>query len=411
MLSKILPKRGFCTVAKHPFVIIGGGCGGLSVAGPLQDLTDEQLVIVEPNDEHYYQAMWTMVGGCLDKVISETIKATKNYIPKNSKHIKSSVKTFHPEENAVTLSDGTKLEYQYLVVAPGIEIDYAKVKGLKEALDDPLSSVTTNYKLESVEKTRKLIKSMKSGTAIFTFPAAPIKCPGAPQKIMYLADDEWRKRGVRDAIKIKYISGIDKQFAVEKYANALIKICNERGLERNYSKQLIEVDHIKKIALFKDVYGSVITEKFDFLHVGPPMKTADVIRQSSIVNPQGFVDVDQHTLQHKKYQNIFSLGDASSVPTSKTAAAVAAQSGVVVDNIKELFNNGINNSVRQYNGYASCPLLVGQKKCIMAEFNAFTGEPMESFPFDQAKARYSMYFVKSLIIPYIYWEFLLRGTT
>jgi len=174
---------------KHKIVIVGGGTAGISVAARLCK-NNSDVAIIEPSEKHYYQPLWTLVGGGI--VPKETTERNeKDYIPAGAVWIKNKVAEFLPDENALVTESGKKIEYEYLVVAAGIQLDWAKVKGLPEALGK--DGVCSNYSYQTVEKTWEFIRTFKSGNAIFTQPNTPIKCGGAPQKIAYLAEDYFRK--------------------------------------------------------------------------------------------------------------------------------------------------------------------------------------------------------------------------
>lgn len=223
------------------------------------------------------------------------------------------------------------------------------------------NGVTSNYSAQSVEKTNEFIKSFKGGNALFTMPSTPIKCAGAPQKIMYLADEQWRKANVRSQTNIQYFTGLGKIFAVDKYANQLLKICKARNLNINYFTDLAEIKPETREAVFNilagEAKGTTLTLPYDFLHVTPPMGAPDFIKASALANADGWVDVNKETLRHNKFNNVYALGDCSSLPTSKTAAAITSQSAVVKSNLLgDIYND--NRDAAKYDGYTSCPVRI-----------------------------------------------------
>ncbi|KAG0044804.1 hypothetical protein BGZ83_009926 [Gryganskiella cystojenkinii] len=396
--------------SSYKVVVVGGGSAGLSVASTLAEtLGNNAVAVVEPSDVHYYQPLWTFVGSGL-KTFDESKMAMKDVMPEKAQWIKDSVASFNPGKNTVTLANGESISYDYLVVAAGIQSNWGKIKNLSETLGK--NGVTSNYSAQSVQKTDEFIKSFKGGNAIFTMPSTPIKCAGAPQKIMYLAEEQWRKAGLRAKTNINYCTGIGKIFAIDKYANQLLRICKERDLNINYFTDLTEIKPDSKEAVFNilggEAKGTTLTLPYDFLHVTPPMSAPDFIKASPISNADGWVDVDKETLRHNKFSNIYGLGDCSSLPTSKTAAAITAQSAVVKNNLLgDIF--GENETIK-YDGYTSCPLITGSDKLILAEFSGYSGKPQETFPFDQSKERLSTYLLTKEIIPDIYWKRMLKGT-
>lgn len=198
---------------KHQIVIIGGGNAGLSVASQLL-LKDNKLdiAIVDPAEKHYYQPAWTLVGGGTFD-ISTTVRNEKDVIPKGTTWIQKGVASFQAEQNQITLQDGATLNYEILIVAPGIQLNWDEVKGLKENLGK--NGVCSNYSFETAPYTFEAIKNLKKGKAIFHNPHTPVKCGGAPHKIMYLAADYFRKHNTLKDIQIEYWSGGTRLFAVE----------------------------------------------------------------------------------------------------------------------------------------------------------------------------------------------------
>jgi len=388
---------------KYEVLIIGGGTAGLTVAAKIAGKV-KSLAIVEPSTKHYYQPLWTLVGGgVFPKEITE--RNERDYIPSSAKWIQDAVSEFFPAENYVTTRSGKKIFYDYLVVCAGIQLDWDKVKGLKETLGK--NGVCSNYSYETVEYTWENIRNLKSGNAIFTQPTTPIKCGGAPQKIAYLAEDYFRKNGVRDAIKVKFITGTPSIFTSPHYAPTLTKHCEDTGIETMFKHSLTEIRADKKEAVFQNLdTNEEFVQPYDMIHVTPPMSAPDFIKNSQLPNEAGWVDVDKETLRHTKFSNIFALGDSSSLPTSKTGAAIRKQAPVAAENLL----NAIAGKplTAKYNGYTSCPLVTGYDSLIMAEFG-YDLKPQETFPFDQNKERYSMYLVKKWVLPQLYWNGMLKG--
>jgi sulfide:quinone oxidoreductase len=385
-------------------VIIGGGAAGITVAAQLQKAQKNlTIAIIEPSENHYYQPAWTLVGGG-EYALEDTVKHEEKLIPQGVEWIKDYAEEIKPEANQVTTKTGKVINYKYLVVCPGIQINWDKIEGFRESLGK--GEVTSNYVKETTSYTWETIRNFQGGTAIFTFPAGAIKCPGAPQKIMYLAEEAFQRQGVRDKTKIIYANATDKMFGVPAYCQPLEEIVTRKGIEVKYNHNLIALKPETKEAVFATSEGETVTLKYDMIHVSPSMTTYDFIKQSPISNEQGWVDVDQYTCQHKVYSNVFSLGDSSSLPTSKTAAAIRKEAPVVVANILALMKQQPTNS--QYNGYACCPLITGYGKTIMAEFD-YTKKPLPSFPLDPTKERASMWLVKKYVLPWLYWNRMLKG--
>ena len=279
-----------------------------------------------------------------------------------------------------------------------------------EAIQEPTYPVGSIYDYNFAQKVQNLRAGFPGGRAVFTQPPQPIKCAGAPQKIMHLSWDTWKQKGVN--AEIQYYSAAPAIFGVPKYAAMLEKLANERNIKVNLQHNLEKVDGRSRIATFKDAKsGNTVEVKFDFLHAVPYQTTPAWLKKTKIVNEAGFVTVDSNTLQHDKYKNIWSLGDCANLPTSKTAAAITGQTPVLVHNLVSVWKNKEKNPhFAQYHGYTSCPILVGENKLILAEFN-YKSEPEETFGALglQDKPRTMFYWLKRYAFLYAYFHLLPRG--
>jgi sulfide:quinone oxidoreductase len=258
-----------------------------------------------------------------------------------------------------------------------------------------------------VDYTWECVSKFQGGTALFTMPNTAVKCGGAPQKIMYLADDHFRKSGVRDKSNVIFASGQGSLFAVEKYRKTLEKVAARKSIDIRIKHNLVEIKPEQKEAIFELLDTKErVTIPFDMIHVTPPMSAPDLIKSSILANATGWVDVDKYTLQHPKFLNVFPIGDCSGLPTSKTGAAIRKQAPVLVKNLISAIQGEPLEA--KYDGYTSCPLVTGYGKLVLAEFD-YEGKPAETFPFDQSKERLSMYLLKAYALPRLYWHGMLRG--
>lgn len=391
--------------AKHQVVIIGGGTAGLTVAARLRRARPAlDVAIVEPSDKHYYQPLWTLVGAGVGTK-EDTVRAEADYIPAGTTWLRDAAEGFDPEHNRVFLRGGGILTYDFLVVAPGIQLNWGAVKGLPETLGQ--NGVSSNYAYELVDKTWEFLRAVKEGNALFTMPSTPIKCGGAPQKIMYLAEHFFRKQGIRDQVQVHFYSAGKAIFGVQKYRDTLERIVKERDIRTHFRQELVEVRGAAREAVFRDLdNGAESVVPYSFLHVVPPQGPPDFIRQSPLAVEGGWAGADKHTLRHPKYGNVFSLGDASALPASRTGAAVRKQAPVLVENLLAVLDG--QEPRASYDGYASCPLITGYGRLVLAEFD-YDGKPAETFPFNQAKERRSMYELKRHGLPLLYWHGMLRG--
>lgn len=390
-------------------VIIGGGAAGTSIANDLLKRSPQLTVaVVEPSSTHYYQPAFTLVGGGVFS-FNKTKKQQSELLPAAVTWYESRAEDFSPGVNTVYLDSGCEIKYDYLVVCPGLQLDFDKIKGLSETIGQ--NNVCCNYSSSHVEYTWQTIQKLQSGRAIFTQPPMPIKCAGAPQKAMYLAADFFKGKGLLKNIDIEFFNAGPAIFGVPFFAKELEKIISGYGITTNYSSNLVEIDGPAKKATFevKDSLGntSLVYRDFDMIHVTPPQSAPDFIKKSVLSDEAGWLDVNPGSLQHKTYHNIFGLGDVINTPNAKTAAAVRKQVPVVVDNILRLIANSSVEST--YTGYGSCPLTTSRSKVMLAEFS-YGGEVTPSFPLlDPRKNRYVWWLVKRYGLPWLYWRIMLKG--
>ena len=397
----------------HPTIlIVGGGAAGVAVANTYRRQDKEiDIAIIEPAEKHYYQPGFTVIGGGA-YTMKETTKNEADLIHPSVTWIKEYAESFQPEANTVTLRSGEVVSYDYLVVCPGLQLDWHKVEGLQETIGK--NNVCSNYSPDTVEYTWQSIKEMiakGSGTALFTQPPMPIKCAGAPQKIMYLAADRFRKKGILEKFNIEFCTAGPAIFGIPFFAKALAKVAVGYGIKSNFNTNLVAIDGPNKTATFEVTDGegnkTRIDKAFDMIHVTPPQSAPDFIKNSPLANAAGWVDVHDKTLQHTQYPNVFGLGDVASTGNAKTAAAVRKQVPVLVDNLTSVIKQ---TELREgYDGYGSCPLTTSLNGVILAEF-AYGGKITPSFPFvDPRKSRWIWWLGKTSIFPWMYWHLMLKG--
>ena len=424
--SAITAQRNFATASpvssaarNHRVVVVGGGTAGLAISHQLLrsgKFAQDDIAVVDPALWHHYQPGWTLVGGGL-KTKEELRSPLHSLIAPKIKFYNEGVDTFSSEDNFVTLGNGDKVSYEQLVVAPGLSVNYGSFKGLPEALANPDSLVSSIYGYDTCDKVFPTIEKLQHGVAIFTQPAGVIKCAGAPQKIMWLALDYWKRAGLYDpsnpsgsAIKIDFATGLPVMFGVPKYSAKLEELRKERGVGGLFQHDLVAIEG--NTATFARPDGKEqLSRHFDLLHVVPKMGPPEFVKKSTLANEAGYVDVDQGTTRHNKYPNVWSAGDASSLPTSKTAAAITAEAPVLVHNLLRSMEG--KEPEATYDGYTSCPLLTEYGKVLLAEFK-YGGEPKETFgkwfDIDQATPRRSFYHLKKDFFPWVYCLSMVKGT-
>ena len=396
---------------EHDIVVVGAGAAGIAVAASLLSRDDGlDIAIVEPADTHYYQPGWTMVGaGVFDA--AQTARPMDSLIPAGATRIRGAVAAFEPERDRVVLEDGGVVAYRRLIVCPGLELDWGRVEGLSDALGR--NGVTSNYRYDLAPYTWEVVQGLKGGQAVFTQPPMPIKCAGAPQKAMYLSADHWRREGRLADIDVAFHNAGPVLFGVAAYVPALMEYVERYGIALNFGQNLVAVDGDAKRARFetKDANGAMTVEEaeFDMLHVCPPQCAPDFVRRSELANEAGWVGVDQGTLRHERFANVWSLGDVCSAPNAKTAAAARKQAPIVAANV--LADIEGRSAPAAYDGYGSCPLTVERGKIVLAEFG-YGGKLLPSFPswvIDGQKPSRLAWELKAKALPPIYWHGMLKG--
>jgi sulfide:quinone oxidoreductase len=398
--------------ARHyDVVIIGAGAAGIAAcASLLKRRKSVRVCIVDPATSHYYQPGWTMVGAGVFEPAS-TERPMASLIPDEVSWERASAASFDPERHQVTLDDGRSLGYSVLIVAPGLTLDWEAIPGLVETLGH--NGVTSNYRFDLAPYTWTLVQGLRRGRALFTQPPMPIKCAGAPQKAMYLSADHWRRQGVLADIGIEFHTPGTALFGVPAYVPALMEYVERYRARLNFGSALVAVDGTQRLATFRQVdpQGQTVerTEHFDMLHVCPPQKAPDFIRRSPLANEAGWVEVDEQTLCHTRYANVFALGDVSSTTNAKTAAAARKQAPIVAENaLAHLDGKPLPAA---YDGYGSCPLTVERGKIVLAEFG-YGGKLLPSFPawlLDGRKPSRLAWHLKAEGLPRLYWHAMLKG--
>ncbi|MFG2309352.1 FAD-dependent oxidoreductase [Streptomyces sp. NPDC048566] len=393
---------------RHRVAVVGGGSAGISVAARLRRAGVTGITLVEPSDSHWYQPLWTLVGGG-QAPLRSTRRPEASVVPDGVRWIRRAARAVDPEARTLTLDTGSELAYEYLVMAPGLQLDWDGVPGLAGAMAH--DRVCSNYAPEYAPRTWELIKGMRSGTAVFTHPATPLKCGGAPQKIAYLAADHWRRRKVLDHIRVVLVIPDPVLFKVPEWERVLERVARRYGIEVRLSSEMTAVDADRgEVVLTDRANGTAETVPYDLLHAVPPQSAPDWVKRSPLADPaspQGFVAADRHTLRHPRYPTVFTLGDVANLPTSKTGAAIRKQAPVVAANLIDAMAG--RRPARRYDGYTSCPLVTARDRMVLAEFD-YDLKPAPTFPLiDTFRERRDMWLFKRYALPQLYWRGMLTG--
>lgn len=372
--SKFSNKLGFSkffSTFHSDYIVIGAGTAGVCTAAQLKNTgivndPSKNLTIFDPQAAHYFQPGYTQYAGG----VFEDPSFMKKWVEYDIKTItqglnfkNEGVQTIDPENNAIVTSNGDKWTYNNLIVAAGLQVNLNSIPGLKDLLDDPNSNVGTIYEYNNCKKVHDMRKRFKGGKALFTMAPPPVKCAGAPQKIAYLCDDYWKNNNVK--ADVHYFTPLGAIFGVKFFSDGLEKVADDRGIIRHYNTVLVSVK--PGVATFKNNQtNTTYEESFDFLHAVPLQSAPDFLKGSPISNPAGFVEINQD-MKHKKFNNVWAIGDCICLPNAKTAAAVFSQAPVLVHNlVNEIKQQGYPKA--SYDGYSSCPLFVGKNQLLLAEF-------------------------------------------
>lgn len=392
---------------RHQVLIVGGGTAGITTAAALRRKGIENIAIIEPSETHYYQPLWTLVGaGVVSK--ESTARSEASVMPKGVTWIRDRAKSFDPTARAVETEANGSVEYDALVVAAGLDVNWDGVEGLRDALETP--HVSSIYDYQRAAETWEMLRRVERGNTVFTCPPMPIKCAGAPQKIAYMMADHLKRSGRSGACSVTYATALPVIFGVKAYAEVLVEIAERHGIDVRYRHNLIAVDAAKREAVF-EVQGEneTTTESlpFEALHVVPPQRAPEFIAQSPLaVEGGGWMEVDKNTLQHPRYGEIFGLGDVTNTPNAKTGAAIRSQVPVLVSNLMAFLAD--KTPTASYGGYGACPLVTGRGRMLLAEFD-YTLEPTPTLPIDTMRERYSMWLLKRYALPWAYWNLMMRG--
>lgn len=415
--------KAFSSKAKGKIVIIGGGAAGISMAARLKSWLDKpDITLIDPSDRQFYQPGFTLIASGVYQP-DDVWRKQEDCIPNDIKWIKDSVAAVDPVWNQVTTKNNGKIAYDFLVLTPGIQINWEKVEGITQATLGQ-GNAHSIYDFEGAQKTWKAIQefSKTGGRGIYTDTYTKHKCGGAPKKICLLTEHYTRKQGTRETVDLNFYTASKELYDVPFFTPRLLEIYKERNIPINLNVRVKGVDtaakqvHFEKIETVGDqkVYTPFV-EDYDFLHFTPPMSAPDFVREAGLGWTEGklatdaWVMVDKETLVHKTYPNIVSLGDVAGIPTSKTSAAIRKQVPIAAKNLISLMEG--KEPAEKYDGYAACPIVTDYGHVLLCEFN-YKKEAQNSFPFtllDTSKEQWAEWLLKVYFLKPMYFYGMLNG--
>ena len=380
------PARAAVKTQAH-IVIAGSGLGGIAVANRLSKLLDgARITVVDGKEEHNYQPGYTLVATGVwpvDKVRDRNA----DYLPSGVEWVKEMVAAFEPAANTVVTTGGRRIRYDYLVVATGLHLDYAQIEGMDVAAIGTNGLASVYPGPQYAEATWKAMQAFvaKGGEAVMTLPAGPLKCAGAPLKMTFMLRDRLARAGMLGSSKVQFMSalGPGTVFGVKVVNDNVLERWKALGIGVDYGQKLAAVDIGARRATFAGPDGAKTERPYDFLHVVPPMRAPDAVRQSDLALREGpmaaggWLDVDKATLQHKRFPNVFGVGDINGTPRGKTAATVKKSAPIVAHNLVEVIAG--RQPDEKFDGYTSCPLITREGSALLVEFD-YDGKLTPSLP-------------------------------
>ena len=392
----------------HDVLVIGGGNGGLSIAGRLHRYGVSDVAVIEPRSHHRYQPLFSHVAGGTARA-SQAVRPQGDVTPRGVEWIRDSVVTVEPESSTVVLESGLRVGYNDLIVCAGIQKDFDAVPGLRAALDTP--RVSSHYDVATIAKTSRLLRDLREGTAVFTQPAGPAACAGAAQKPMYLACDYWRATGVLKNIRVVMVVPDPTVFGMPTIDEELERKIAEYGIELRTSSELVGVDADAQDAVIRRTGGPEERVHYDVLNVVPPQSAPDWLKATTLPAPEdagGFVEVDPGTLRHRRYDNVWSLGDSAATLNSKSGGAIREQAKVLAGNLLDARAGRAPS--RRYSGYSVAPFTVSRSTVVFAEFDdQYREKPTVPFWKSLPRERRLTWVFDRHILPWVYWHLILQG--
>lgn len=356
-------------------VIVGAGAAGVALANRLsRALQGAKILLIDRREAHYYQPGLTLVATGVWKA-DKVVGRNADFLPSGIDWVRERVQEYDPDGNAVITDAGQRIGYDYLIVATGLQVDYAAVEGMSPELIGREGIGCVYDTPEHASRTWQAIERFAEagGRGLFTRGPGGIKCAGAPLKVTMLTEDLLRRSGRRDRVQMVYNSPSGGLFSQPDVDGFLKQHFPERDIGLNWNHRLKGLEPEARRATFATPDGDIRLD-YDFIHVVPPMRAPDALFDSPLANVDAatpedrkWLEVDRHTLRHPRYPNVFGAGDCCGTPIGKTAATVKAHVPVVTHNLLQLLQGREPDA--RFNGYTSCPLITVRGRALLVEFD------------------------------------------
>ena len=389
-------------------LILGAGTAGTMMLNKLHrelDNKEWEITIVDNVETHYYQPGFLFIPFGIYKE-SDVIKPKKDFFPEGVQVVFSGIEKVDPDSRRVLLSNGRILDYDWLIIATGARIAPEETEGMLDSLW--YKDIFDFYTIEGAKALAEKFKSWEGGKLVVNVTEMPIKCPVAPLEFLFLADYYFTERGIRDKVEIHYATPLPGAFTKPKASNLLGNYLKEKNIKVTTDYNIARVENETK----KIVSWDEIEIPFDLLVTVPTNKGADYIESSGMGDELNFVPTDKFTLRSKDYENVFVIGDAVNLPSSKAGSVAHFQSDILFEN----FMHAIKGEplTAKFDGHANCFIESGHGKAFLIDFNYDT-EPLEgSFPLPvvgpfSLLAETRMNHFGKLFFRWTYWHMLLKG--
>ncbi|WP_259456170.1 NAD(P)/FAD-dependent oxidoreductase [Alicycliphilus denitrificans] len=379
------PARAARLATKAHIVIAGSGLAGIAIAHRLHAMLDgARITIVDAKEVHNYQPGFTLVATGVWPV-GKVIDRNADLQPAGVEWVKEMVAEFDPAANALVTTGGRRIAYDYLVVATGTHQDWAQIEGmdLKAIGSNGLASVYPGSDAAVATWAAMDQFRAKGGEAVLTLPATPLKCAGAPLKMTFMVRDRLAQAGTLQNSRVTFYSALQNVFGVKAVNDNVLERWQALGVGVQFTLKLKAIDVGARRATFTSPEGEATEVPYDFIHVVPPMRAPDAVKNSDLAwkdGPMaagGWLEVDKDTLQHRRYKNVFGLGDINGTPRGKTAATVKKSAPLVAQHIVDVVAG--REPGQKFDGYTSCPMIVREGSAMLIEFD-YEGRLIPSLP-------------------------------